>query len=664
MERVVRKTGNPELGSAVDSPPAQGGLDCLMAGRRRAPDPSEAFASSPAASLRALAGPGTGKTFALIRRLARLLEEGVAPQRILVVTFARTAARDLVAAVARLGEAAAEELIPRTLHSYCFSVLGRERVLEATGRVPRIALDFERTLLLADLEGPFGTLTERRELVLAFEAAWARLQSEDPGQPVAGLDQAFQDALLRNLHWHRAMLVGEVVPVALSYLRNNPQAGERAAFDHVLVDEYQDLNRAEQVVLDLLSENGNLAVIGDDDQSIYSFKSANPEGIREFADAHPGTRDVEFSICRRCPHRVVDMAQTLIQRNPGRARGPLTARRVNPQGEIHNAQWRSTSDEAEGIADFVVANIEEGIDAGKCLVLANVRQVGYGIRDAIRTAGVECNSFFREEAVGSESAQEAVTLLTLLAHPSDRLALRSWLAVGSTTQRRPAYRRLLTAAREDDVDVWEILRRLDAGAARIPYTANAVERWRELRDALAALEPLRDGLEAVVDEIFPDGDAELALLRDAAVGALEETEELAELADAVRYGVSQREVPLEAAEVRVMSMHASKGLTADLVVLAGLVDGVIPRIDARLADDEQQAQLEEQRRLFFVAMTRTTNILVFSSYSQLDAAMAYRLQARVGRWVGGGSRRTFASRFLEEMGPEYPDPIRGEDWEY
>src|SRR5918992_4853312 len=98
-----------------------------MPGRRDGPDPSEVFAASAATSLRALAGPGTGKTFALIRRLARLLDDDeVEPRRVLVVTFARTAARDLVAAVARLGEEAAGELIPRTLHSYCFGVLGRE----------------------------------------------------------------------------------------------------------------------------------------------------------------------------------------------------------------------------------------------------------------------------------------------------------------------------------------------------------------------------------------------------------------------------------------------------------------------------------------------------------------------------------------------------------
>ena len=189
------------------------------------------------------------------------------------------------------------------------------------------------------------------------------------------------------------MLVGEVVPVALSYLTNNPQADERTAFDHVLVDEYQDLNRAEQEVLNLLSANGNLAVIGDDDQSIYSFKSANPEGIREFDADHPVTQDVEFTICRRCPHRVVEMAQTLIQRNPGRIRSVLQARRVNPPGEVHNVQWTSVEAEAEGIARFVVANIEEGIDAGKCLILANSRQIGYAIRDAVRAEGVACSSF-------------------------------------------------------------------------------------------------------------------------------------------------------------------------------------------------------------------------------------------------------------------------------
>src|SRR3954452_16311078 len=208
-------------------------------------DPTTVFVESESNALRALAGPGTGKTYALVRRLAALLERGVDPGEILVVTFARTAAKDLVSAVADL-EAAGGELIPRTLHSFCFAILGKQHVLQATGRRPRILLKFERDILLKDLPDDFGGVKPRRKLLTAFEAAWARRQTQAPGEPVPGLDQGFQDALIESLRWHGAMLVGEVVPIALNYLEHNPQADERTAYRHVLVDEYQDLNRADR----------------------------------------------------------------------------------------------------------------------------------------------------------------------------------------------------------------------------------------------------------------------------------------------------------------------------------------------------------------------------------------------------------------------------------
>jgi DNA helicase-2/ATP-dependent DNA helicase PcrA len=106
--------------------------------------PAREFAGADTRVLRALAGPGTGKTFALLRRTARLLEAGCPPERILVVTFARTAAQDLVRSLRRLEAPGADDVRVGTLHSFCFSQLGRERVLQATGRVPRIVLEFER----------------------------------------------------------------------------------------------------------------------------------------------------------------------------------------------------------------------------------------------------------------------------------------------------------------------------------------------------------------------------------------------------------------------------------------------------------------------------------------------------------------------------------------
>ena len=283
-----------------------------------------------------MAGPGTGKTYALIRRIARLLEEGVDPNRILVLTFARTAAQDLVRALAKLGEQGYADVGARTLHSYCFSLLGRSGVLMATGRNPRILMDFEKDAALWDLTGPFGGIRERRKLAEAFEAAWARRQTDLPGDPVEGLDQRFQDALRAWLRWHRGMLVGELVPEALAYLRQNAQSPELSAYEHLLVDEYQDLNRAEQELIDLLASSGALAVIGDDDQSIYSFKWANPEGIREFPAEHPGTEDVRLEECRRCPQAVVQLAKALLDRDTTRPGDHgLEIYTPNPVGEVH-----------------------------------------------------------------------------------------------------------------------------------------------------------------------------------------------------------------------------------------------------------------------------------------------------------------------------------------
>ena len=237
-------------------------------------------AATDVSPLRVLAGPGTGKTYALMRRVARLLQDNAVPHRILVCTFTRTAATDLRNSLAALGVDGVEQVRAGTLHSLCFSILSRAEVLPLTERVPRPLLTFEERFLIEDLKGDFGGVRRCEEQIEAFAAAWARLQHEAPGWPANVEDRRFHRALLDWLRFHRAMLIGEVVPELLAYLRNNPAAPEHRLFQHVLVDEFQDLNRAEQVVFDLLSARGRLTVVGDEDQSIYSFKHANPEGIR------------------------------------------------------------------------------------------------------------------------------------------------------------------------------------------------------------------------------------------------------------------------------------------------------------------------------------------------------------------------------------------------
>jgi DNA helicase-2/ATP-dependent DNA helicase PcrA len=629
--------------------------------------PSLEFASSDERLLRSLAGPGTGKTFALIRRIARLLEEGIEPDRILVLTFARTAAQDLVRALEELGEEGYADVRARTLHSYCFSLLGRAAVLTATGRVPRILMDFEKDAALWDLDGPFGGIRQRRELAKAFEAAWARRQTDAPGDPIDGLDQRFQDALRGWLRWHKGMLVGELVPEALAYLRHNPHSPELTAYDHVLVDEYQDLNRAEQELIDLFSGERNLAVIGDDDQSIYSFKWANPEGIRQFPADHVGTHDVNLEECRRCPTGVVTLARALLDRDtsrPGDHR--LEFFPENPAGEIHNVQWHSIQAEAGGLAAFVQGQTSNGTPEGECLILTPRRSLGYAIRDALADLGIEADTFFREQPVESEAAQRALTVLTLLVAPADRVAQRAWLGFGSGDWHRATYRRVAEAARQEaDRDVFATLAAIRDGTLAVPYSAALVSRWQEYEVIKLELLPLLDDLPALVDRLTPDGDSDLELLRTVALAAVEEADrDPAQFLNLLRVGIAQPEVPIHATRARIMSFHRSKGLNAQVVVLAGLVEGLMPQApDPDEPPEVQEALRKEQRRLFYVGVTRTRRVLVLSSEYELPAALVQQNSLPHGAWTGSGYR-THASSFLRELGPTLPDAIRGRDWTY
>lgn len=222
--------------------------------------------------IRVLAGPGTGKSFALKRRVARLLESNISPARILPVTFTKVAAEDLQRELINMGVVGCDQIRGSTLHSLGMRILSRQNVLAVTGRVARPLNRFEIEPLLYDLPNSFGNKLTREKLIRAYEAAWARLQHEDPGYAQTQTDADFQQCLISWLRFHNGMTIGEIIPELYRYLRNNPAAPERSLYDHVLVDEYQDLNKAEQAVIDLLCTTAALCIVGDDDQSLYSFK--------------------------------------------------------------------------------------------------------------------------------------------------------------------------------------------------------------------------------------------------------------------------------------------------------------------------------------------------------------------------------------------------------
>jgi superfamily I DNA/RNA helicase len=610
------------------------------------------------APVRVLAGPGTGKTYALMQGVTALLQADVAPTRIHVSTFTRTAAADLRKGIAQIATFGAADIVAGTLHGYAFGVLGREHVFHITNRVPRPLLEFEGRFLLADLTG-FGGLRERADRLQAFNAAWARLQSDDPGWPQDPVDQAFHTALLAWLGFHKAMLVGEIVPLCLNYLRNNPAAPELSSFDHVLVDEYQDLNRAEQALLDKLAEQASSAVIGDPDQSIYSFKFAHPAGILEYPASHAGTEEAGLTECRRCPKRVVRIANSLIAKNTVKSTAPLVERPANIEGELHIVQWATMEDEAREVARLIKRRLDAGaVKAGDILVLAPRRQFGYAVRNALRNTDVHAHSFFNEEAldgnprvIDESAAQQTFTLLTLLARPDDAVALRCWMGYGSSSLRERGWREIRKRSESAGESPRDVLEELRNGGLHLPYTSDLVERY----NALLALEADCAGLigSALANKLYPDDLEWAEPFRAVAEANNIATFTPGELLDLLTTAVTRPELPTDVEYVRVMSLHKSKGLTAKLVVVVGCIEGLVPTLRTDKPIDQQKVDLEEQRRLFYVALTRTQHVLVLSSIKRIKRDLAWKIGAQVPHGFG-----TFApalsSRFFAELGPSAP----------
>jgi superfamily I DNA/RNA helicase len=628
--------------------------------------PAHGIAAATTRYVRVVAGPGTGKSFAVKRRVARLLEEGADPKRILPVTFTNVAAEDLQREMALIGVEGCENIRGSTLHSLCLRLLSHQNVLETLGRIPRPLNRFEIEPLLYDLSASYGDKRARTKRIRAYEASWARLQHDEPGYPPTPEDQVFETDLIEWLKFHDGMLIGEIIPYAYQYLKDNPTTPERDLYDHVLVDEYQDLNKAEQGVIDLLASNAHLCIVGDDDQSLYSFKFAHPAGIREFPTSHIGTADHAIMECRRCPTIVVEMANFLISRNKDRDPRQLTERQENGPGIVEIRQYDTLSNEAIGIAEYVKKLTENGYRLGEILVLAQRRSIGNPIHDALVGRSIQTKSYYQEGILDNVSAQERLAILKLLVNPHDRIALRWLLGFGSNDFRSGAYGRLKNYCEQHDLEPFEALTQLDAGTIRIPRTGQLLTRFREIRteiERLAAVTDFTGFVSEWLSNSLATDDPFYTLAEEISLGSADPTD----LMQALVSEVTQSDVPPEVSDVRIMSLHKSKGLSSPVVIIAGCVEGLLPAApDPSLTKPENDAVLEEQRRLFFVGLTRVKadlkqnrpGILLLTSSRTMPLADAMKSGIKPAK-VSYGTAQVHASRFLKELGPAAPVATKG-----
>lgn len=622
------------------------------------------IASYAGTPLRVLAGPGTGKTFALMRRVSRLLETGILPSSILVVSFTRTAANDLISNLKSLGSPAVDQVAASTLHSLSFTLLLKNAVFQSTNRVPRPLMSFEIDCMISDLAKNFGGKTAAKELLKAFEAYWATLQHHQPGWPQDPTQQGFHRGLIHWLTYHKAMLIGELVPRALDYILQNPASPHIPTYAHTLVDEYQDLNRADQALIDAIARNGTLMVVGDEDQAIYTgLRHAQPDGIAQFHQTHTNTHDEPLNECKRCPSKPIQMANALILHNHPQRPSTICSAPGCGVGEVYIVQHNSIQDEVTSTAAFLDWYLTNRGDVKPVdiLVLSTRRLLGYAIRDELVRLNHIAQSFFTEECLEKLSARAGFCLLTLLVRKDDQPALRSWLGLGQTDWRSAAYQRIWQTAEATGISPRELLDGIVAGSLQAPpHTTELLQRYKDLSAIMTPLSGVSGT--ALIDMLWPPGDPDCADVRGIALTIAATVQSPAEILDELVRAITQPELPGDRDDViRVMSLYKSKGLTAKCVVVVGCVAGALPTVKPGLSSAAQLQAIEEQRRLFYVAITRTKQTLVLSSAASAPYGEAMQMGLTVARrW--GPSAVLQASPFMSELGVQAPTALSGNQW--
>jgi DNA helicase-2/ATP-dependent DNA helicase PcrA len=613
---------------------------------------------SDAAAIQAVAGPGSGKTTGLKGRIRRLVEgDGVAPGKIFAGTFTRAIAADLLAALSKaIPVDNLDKPVISTLHSLALQLL-RETPTAAPGRAFRFLLEHEEEAMLYDVGvavPELGDFDARRDELRKMQAFWANATTLD--------DERFKGAVAAWLTANAGMLIGEVVYLANSALGNGDL--ETGAFEHVIVDEYQDLTRCEQAFVEQIkAPDGSLVVLGDDDQSIYRFRHNHPGGITEFPAQHdPRTlEEIRIPENRRCGAAIVDLANRMMAA-AGSHKEPMISKSPHA-GEVDYVFWPDMNAEISGLAAYMQAHPTE-----KFLVLVPRRVIGYRLKDVL---GEQARTSFHEQVLRAPIVRERFALAALLAVPEDRVALRAWFGFkGESAEMAPERNaQAVKSLASVELTGTALLTAIGDGSLLLTGAGKGNVRRRAQRyiEAVATL-PTELGplVEALFDpllaaEIADDEDrleavADFELLCAAALERLTREKEptLLKVVDTLRYRISTR-MPLTDDEVepriQIMTLHGAKGLEADAIVVAGLADQILPGLPGK-TPAEDVAHREEQRRLLYVAVTRAKQKLILSWPKQatLRYATSYNiLYARKDIRTVGGERIVplSKSRFLE-----------------
>lgn len=608
-----------------------------------------------------VAGPGSGKTRVLTQRIAYLIaHEGVRPWQILAVTFTNKAAKEMEERVkAILNEQATEGMMLGTFHAICARILRREAEhLPLESNFVIFDSDDQESLTKAVIRNM--NLNDKLYRASSVHAAISRAKNElilPDDFPI----NTYRDEVVKRVYaeYQKRLIASNAVDFddLLVYtarlLEDNPSVREKYAqrFRHVLVDEFQDTNLAQYaLVKHLSSHHKNIFCVGDPDQSVYGWRGADYRNIRRFEQDFPDAQVILLEQNYRSHQNILDVAMGVIDR----ARNRRKKRLFSDRGAGEKIFFYEARDDY-GEASFVVDTIAQLVASGEfepkdCAVMYRTNAMSRLLEEAFLQARLPYKLVGAQRFYGRREVKDIIAFLRLVHNPADEAALGRIINVPPRGIGEKTLTTLHMVARQNQTNAGAILLDLARGAdspfyksftgrAAVPLAdfGGMFANWR----ALAATYTVPE----LFDRILKDINYKEYIVEDDSEESLDRWENVQELKRlAMEYStrtldeflenvalVADQDTLTDANAPTLLTLHAAKGLEFGAVFIVGLDDGIIPH--SRSFDDPEQ--MEEERRLFYVGITRAKDRL-------------YLLRA-IQRGGRGVAEETYPSRFLDDI---------------
>ncbi len=610
-----------------------------------------------------IAGAGSGKTKVLTHKIAYLIgEKGVKPWNILAITFTNKAANEMKERIANIVGDDAKDIWMGTFHSICVRILRKF--------IDRIGFDSsfiifdtsdQRTIVkgcLKDLaiddklfndRSVLSEISNAKNEMLEPEQYAIRAKGDFRKEKISSVYELYQKRLKEN----NAIDFDDIINYAIKILEENADILEYYSnkFQYVLVDEYQDTNKSQFTLVTMLaSRNGNITVVGDNDQGIYSFRGADISNILNFERDFPGTKIIKLEQNYRCTGNILRAANAVIKNNEVKYKKELWTQ--NDEGNLPKVyQADNEYDEASYIVEQIEhLKREEYYKYSDFAILYRMNTQSRAIEDILRRENIPYKIVGGLKFYERKEIKDTIAYLRLIQNTNDNLSLKRIINEPKRGIGKTSLEKVEQIAEVSETSMYEVIKRADEfGLNRVFLNSrdfiNVIEELRTKKDELSISEIIKLTLKktgymkALETENTIEAENRIANLDELLTVAIEFEEEFAEnslqeFLEGITLSSDIDNIEEQEDSVTLMTLHSAKGLEFPVVFLVGMEEGIFPGYQSMMEPKE----LEEERRLCYVGITRAKENLFLTCSKQ--------------RTVFGSTSYNPVSRFLNEIPEE------------